>query len=74
MKKHVLFLIFGIIIGYFTSGANNQNIIQPANATVGGLDSYDLRTDYDFKKAVRYIVEDSCEIVNYGGRLELDCD
>ena len=31
-------------------------------ADVAGMDYYDLRSDYEFKKAVRYIVED-CDVV-----------
>ena len=35
--------------------------IPEAQAEVAGMDSYDLRTDYDFKKAVEYIAEDIAE-------------
>ena len=31
--------------------------IPEAHAEVGGMDSYDLRSDYDFKRAVQSIVE-----------------
>jgi len=74
MKKQILFTILGVVIGLFIASILNSVSIQPANATVAGLNNYDLRNDYDFKKAVRHIVEDSCIIVNYGGRLELDCE
>ena len=39
-------------------------IINSVNADVAGMDYYDLRTDYDFKKAVRYIIE-SCDITGH---------
>lgn len=42
-----------------------------ARAEVAGMDSYDLRTDYDFKKAVERIVED-CHI--YGEAEDGDID
>ena len=35
-----------------------------AKAEVAGMDYFDLRSDYDFKRAVRYIVED-CEVSGY---------
>ena len=34
--------------------------VPEANAEVAGMDSYELRTDYDFKKAVKYVVENNC--------------
>jgi len=36
-------------------------LVPEVRAEVAGMDYYDLRTDYDFKKAVRYIVED-CDV------------
>ncbi len=35
--------------------------IETAHADVAGMDSYDLRYDYDFKNAVKSIVED-CDV------------
>ena len=34
--------------------------VPEANAEVSGMDYYELRTDYDFKKAVKYVVESNC--------------
>jgi hypothetical protein len=31
------------------------------------MDYYDLRTDYDFKKAVKYLIEDMVEDCNISG-------
>lgn len=45
----VLGLICGIVI---------NSIIKPAEAEVAGMDSYDLRYDWDFKQAVQSIIED----------------
>ena len=43
----------------------DESVIVPkANAEVAGMDSYDLRYDYDFKHAVKSIVED-CDITGY---------
>jgi hypothetical protein len=49
----------------------------PAQAEVAGMDYFALRTDYDFKKAVRHVVED-CDVSGYvdGGYLystEISC-
>lgn len=74
MRKQILFIMLGFVIGLFMGSILNSLSLQPANATVAGLNNYDLRNDYDFKKAVRYVVENSCIIVNYGGQLELDCE
>ena len=34
--------------------------IPEAHAEVGGMDSYDLASDYDFKKAVKKVVNKYC--------------
>ena len=34
--------------------------IPEAQAEVAGMDSWDLRSDYDFKKAVKHVVTDGC--------------
>ncbi len=49
------FMIAGTIL--YTNGFN-FSIIPEVKADVGGMDYRDLRRDRDFKKAVRYIVED----------------
>jgi hypothetical protein len=63
MSKIFTFLtIFSI--GYVVNdlfGENNIYLISKADAEVAGMGYYDLRKDRDFKKAVRYIVE-QCSI------------
>ena len=54
----------------FTSGYMFNDIVNklgydlttPVHAEVAEMDSYDLRTDYDFKKAVKYVVENNCSV------------
>ncbi len=40
---------------------NNVIIVGKVMAEVAGMDYYDLKIDYDFKKAVRQEVENYCE-------------
>lgn len=77
-NKTMLALVF--CAGYIVSDLlNDMNIsyMAPAQAEVAGMDYFDLRTDYDFKKAVRHVVED-CDVSGYvdGGYLystEISC-
>ena len=65
MKK--VFLLAAVFsFGYVANDfANNRfNLVPLAQADVAGMDYYDLKSDYDFKKAVRSIVED-CEGTGY---------
>ena len=55
MKIFTIILIF--ILGLI-SGIILDKTTAPARAEVAGMDSYDLRYDYDFKRAVQSIVED----------------
>ena len=59
MNKILLFLtIFSF--GYVKSDLlrdNKINLVGEVKAEVAGMDSYDLRYDYDFKRAVRKVVE-----------------
>ena len=63
MNKFLLFLtIFSL--GYMMNDIlreNNVNIVGKVMAEVAGMDYYDLKSDYDFKKAVRRVVENYCE-------------
>ena len=72
MNKFLLFLtIFSF--GYVTSdllGDNKINLVGEVKAEVAGMDSYDLRYDYDFKRAVRKVVENYCEVESDG---DIDC-
>lgn len=53
------------------------SIIEEANAEVAGMDAYDLKYDYDFKKGVQAVVEDcdvSGEVDSYGDvDASIDC-
>jgi hypothetical protein len=64
MKKILLLLAvfsFGYMFNDLTEKMN-IDLIQPVNAEVADMDYYDLKTDYDFKKAVRRVVENYCSI------------
>jgi hypothetical protein len=39
-----------------------HELVSDAQAKVAGMDHRDLRRDRDFKKAVRYVVENDCSI------------
>ncbi|MCH9757731.1 MAG: hypothetical protein K0U19_01320 [Proteobacteria bacterium] len=39
----------------------NVSLVPEAKAEIAGMSYWDLRTDYDFKKAVKYIVE-NCDV------------
>ena len=39
--------------------------IPKAQAEVGGMDQFDLRMDYDFKRAVEHIIEESIDENDY---------
>ena len=74
MKKMVTYIVFAFLSGYFVANILSPKFgFQPAKAEVAGMNSYDLKYDYDFKRAVEMIVEDNCEIVNFGQGLELEC-
>ena len=65
--KATLFIIaislIGINIQLFID--KEINLINEAKAEVAGMSAYDLRTDYDFKKAVRRVVERYCTVDTY---------
>ena len=48
--------------------------IPQAQADVAGMDSYDLRTDYDFKKAVRELIKRDNQIKNAIEDVIEDCE
>ena len=53
---HVLLMLALIAGGYFI-----RDVVEPtkeAQADVAGMDAFDLKNDYEFKRAVRMIVED----------------
>ena len=67
MKKSIILLVLVFLSGYFVSDVLGSQFIQPVKAEVGGMNRYSLRYDYDFKNAVKDIVEDDCQIEADGG-------
>lgn len=64
-KAVVFFAIFSA--GYLCNDIMHNhkvNIFENVQAEVAGMDYYDLKGDYDFKKAVRRIVE-NCSVDGY---------
>ena len=62
-------LTFAFLVGFFVSNIVTNvdfGIISKANAEVAGMGYYDLKSDYDFKKAVRRVVESYCQVDEYG--------
>lgn len=59
--KLILIAIIFFALGYYCNTLNNY-ILPKATAEVGGMDSYDLRYDYDFQNGVKAVVEDNCKI------------
>ena len=62
MRKLILFTAF--FAGYFVNDVVGE-FAPIARAEVAGMDYRDLRRDRDFKKAVRYVVE-NCGGSGYG--------
>jgi hypothetical protein len=78
--------VMAFLLGYFISDVVNNTgggLIPKANADVAGMSYMDLKRDYDFKRAVKYIVDDDCSInvgngyidgdYVYGINAEIDC-
>ena len=56
-------LAIAFLAGYFVSDITNDigiNFISDVTADVAGMDYYDLKSDYDFVKAVKYVVTENC--------------
>ena len=53
-------VLTAIVIALFlnVAGDSKLSVVKNVSADVAGMDSYDLRTDYDFKSAVENIVGD----------------
>ncbi|MHC8441339.1 MAG: hypothetical protein ACYYK0_03990 [Candidatus Eutrophobiaceae bacterium] len=67
----MLLLIVAFSLGYIVNNVAEDwsfGLIADAEAEVAGMDRYDLKYDYDFKKAVEDIIE-SCAVDGD----ELDC-
>ena len=60
----ILLLLTVFSLGYMMNDIireNNINLIDKVKADVAGMSWYDLKSDYDFKKAVRRVVENYCK-------------
>jgi len=64
MNKHLKpALAIAFLAGYFVSDITNDigiNFISDVTADVAGMDYYDLKSDYDFVRAVKYVVAENC--------------
>ena len=73
LNKLAIALVF--CAGYITSDILNEvnfSIVSPVRAGVAGMDYYELRTDYDPKKAVKYLIEDVVEDCDVSGFADRD--
>ena len=53
-------VVVSFMVGYIANDfvkTLDVSLIRPAQASVAGMDYRDLRRDRDFKRAVRYVVE-----------------
>lgn len=61
IAKAILIGSFAISTTFLINAGSMQPFIAEAEADVAGMDYRDLRRDRDFKKAVKYIVE-NCSV------------
>ncbi len=67
------FIYVVVMLALFAGGYFMRDVVEPtkeAQADVAGMNQFDLRHDYDFKKAVRKVVEKYCEVDSRG---DIDC-
>ena len=64
MDKYTKFVLTIIAVGILALNVQlfKDDIITNANADVAGMSYMDLYFDWDFKKAVRRVVENNCTI------------
>ena len=67
MRKAILLLMFGYLLGFYITDTIKVPLTQSAKADVAGMNRYDLRYDYEFKNAVKDIIEDDCQVEADGG-------
>lgn len=67
MRKAILLLMFGFLLGFYIADTIKVPLTQSAKADVAGMNRYDLMYDYEFKNAVKAIVEDDCQVKADGG-------
>jgi hypothetical protein len=64
MNKNLkLTIAIAFLAGYFVSDVINDvgiSFVSEAKADINGMDYYDLKSDYDFVKAVKYVVTENC--------------
>ena len=76
-SKFLLVFLLGYVAGDLVQSPNIP-FIGNAAAEVAGMNRYDLKYDWDFRSAVKDVVEDcdiSVEIYDYGsGVVDLDAD
>ena len=57
IPRAILLSAFMISLAIFFR-LDDAQVVSDANAEVAGMDSYDLKWDYDFKRAVEMVVEE----------------
>jgi hypothetical protein len=64
MNKNLkLTIAIAFLAGYFISDVTDElgvRFISSVNADVAGMNYYDLKSDYDFVRAVKYVVTENC--------------
>lgn len=67
MRNAILLLMCSFLLGFYIADTIKVPLTQSAKAEVAGMNRYSLRYDYDFKNAVKDIIEDDCQVEEDGG-------
>lgn len=62
MYKNIVLIMFGIVIGVFINSYFDKPLDQKAYAKVAGMGASELKSDWDFRDAVTYVVQDRCKV------------
>ena len=62
IDKYTKIVLTVIAVGLWVPIVQSINLVQEAQADVAGMSYRDLRRDRDFKKAVKYVVNNSCYV------------
>ena len=62
IDKYTKIVLTVIAVGLWVPIVQSINLVQEAQADVAGMSYRDLRRDRDFKKAVKYVVNNSCSV------------
>lgn len=62
IDKYTKIVLTVIAVGLWVPIMQSINLVQEAQADVAGMSYRDLRRDRDFKKAVKYVVNNSCYV------------